>query len=183
MNRTHRICNSNRSCSETVPFPRTQREKKKLEKMLESTERECGGANEGATSRLALQKRLEEALEALRTHDANKQNVSTNFQSAKRALKERYHFWRTSIRLKSQEADMAFNTLLQNNGMAGKLDFDHERDLLDASVQVHQTDAHARSCSSMKSLSGGEQSYCAFVLALSMWKFNDSPVRARNSYL
>ena len=153
-----------------------QEEVSKLKKRLKKANNVCGGANEGDTTRASLEARVEEAQSAIAVHEEYRKQVIANCNKLKVSFKERYTWWRAQIKGKACEANLEFNSLLARKGSAGSLEFNHELNTLDASVHVNSDDGHGRATNSIRTLSGGEQSFTAFTLALAMWKFNDSPV-------
>ena len=100
----------------------------------------------------------------------------------KEALKERYKMWKRSVKSKAQQASLDFNRFLSTREMAGELKFNHEADTLDTEVCINCNDANSRATQSVKTLSGGEQSFTALNTALSMWSFADSPLRAMDEH-
>ena len=84
-------------------------------------------------------------------------------EESEKAQKERYKFWRTQVKLKSQQASADFNMYLSKKQHAGALHFDHEQETCQLEVSRNSQDANAKSTADARNLSGGERSFTTLM--------------------
>ena len=103
-------------------------------------------------------------------------------EESEKAQKERYKFWRTQVKLKSQQASADFNMYLSKKQHAGVLHFNHDHETCGLEVSRNSQDANAKSIDDARSLSGGERSFTTLAFELAMWNFCETPVRVLDEF-
>ena len=90
-------------------------------------------------------------------------------------LKNREKTYEKLLDKNSTQCALQFSNILTNKNFKGKLLFNHLNKKLKIQVQKGLIDNSLRN-KDLKSLSGGETSFCQIVLLLSFWRITESPV-------
>ena len=154
-----------------------QRRHKKLTRAHAQADRSLRAS--GAFVSLAeLEAALQEAADAVEAHDELERYCANTHAEIERGMKSRYQNWTRSLKRCSKQCDADFTRHLSYKGLGGDLHFDHLKEQLTPRVSTSSQDKSAHATTNVKSLSGGEQAFTTLSLALAMWQFSQSPVRA-----
>lgn len=94
-------------------------------------------------------------------------------------LKQRHESFLHMRRLISMRCKMTFDTLMQQRGFAGKMNFVHADRMLQLCVQPGDDGVIT---SDMRALSGGERSFSTVCFVLSLWEEIQSPFRCLDEF-
>ena len=114
----------------------------------------------------------------MRAHDELERYCVNTHAEIERGMKSRYQNWTRSLKQCAKQCDSDFTRHLSYKGLGGDLRFDHDKEQLVPRVATSSQDKSAHATTNVKSLSGGEQAFTTLSLALAMWQFSHSPVRA-----
>jgi len=154
-----------------------QRRHKKLTRAHAQADRSLRAS--GAFASLAeLEAALQEAADAVEAHDELERYCANTHAEIERGMKSRYQHWTRSLKRCARQCDADFTRHLSYKGLGGDLHFDHLNEQLTPRVSTSSQDKSAHATTDVKSLSGGEQAFTTLSLALAMWQFSQSPVRA-----
>jgi chromosome segregation ATPase len=154
-----------------------QRRHKKLTREHAHADRSLRAS--GAFMSLAgLEAALQEAADAIEAHCKLERYCANTHAEIERGMKSRYKEWTRSLKRCAKQCDADFTRHLSYKGLGGDLNFDHNKEQLTPRVSTSSQDKSAHATTNVKSLSGGEQAFTTLSLALAMWQFSQSPVRA-----
>ena len=114
----------------------------------------------------------------MRAHEELERYCVNTHAEIERGMKSRYQNWTRSLKQCAKQCDSDFTRHLSYKGLGGELRFDHDKEQLVPRVATSSQDKSAHATTNVKSLSGGEQAFTTLSLALAMWQFSHSPVRA-----
>lgn len=111
------------------------------------------------------------------------ESFTSNSESLATMLHERKSTWKALRKIIASNTNQKFNSVLQDRDFSGKLRFNYKEETINIEV-VHNVQGADKGCaiSDMKSLSGGERSYCQVSLLLALSQTIECPFRVMDEF-
>ncbi|CAI9728495.1 maintenance of chromosomes 6-like isoform X2 [Octopus vulgaris] len=164
-------------CPDRINTRRTtqniQSEITEINKRVEATERRQGDCD--FTTRRYHE--TKEALRKIRKEVGSLKNFLNHLEQVMEVRDKAYKSCRQVIALRMKQVFIVF---LHSRNYMGQLNFDHDKGLLE--ITVNPVNSDGKSCKDVKSLSGGERSFATVCFILALWCGTESPFRCLDEF-
>ncbi|GAB1603545.1 structural maintenance of chromosomes protein 6-like [Argonauta hians] len=150
-----------------------QSEITEINKQVEATEKQRGDCD--FTTRRYHE--TKEALRKMKREVGSLKNFLNHLEQVMEIRDKAYKSCRQVIALRMKQVFIVF---LHSRNYIGQLNFDHDKGLLDITVNPMNSDG--KSCKDVKSLSGGERSFATVCFILALWCGTESPFRCLDEF-